>query len=65
MASNNLGLEYFFESLDRWGLMDVLLPFLLVFAVVFGILIKSEILGKHKGTNIVVSLVVAGLANFL
>lgn len=45
-------MSVFRESLvffDQIGLYDVVLPFLLVFTLVFGILEKSKILGTEKG----------------
>src|SRR3990167_9318401 len=53
-------LENFFRSLDTWGLTDVLLPFLLVFTIVFAVLQKSHILGQgKKNYNVIVALVLA------
>jgi hypothetical protein len=47
-------------SLEAWGLMDVLLPFLLIFVVVFAILQKTQILGKDKKNfNVIISLVIS------
>ena len=44
------------------GIFDYLLPFLLVFAFVFGILQKTEILGKdNKSINILLAVVVGFL----
>ena len=40
--------EEFFISLDRVGFVDVLLPFLLIFTVIFAVLEKSKILGEGK-----------------
>lgn len=53
-----------FESairyLEYWGLTDVLLPFLLIFTVVFAILQKVNIFGKgKKNFNVIVSLVMS------
>src|SRR3989338_33112 len=48
MASENFALEEFGRALERWGLMDVLLPFLLIFTIVFAVLEKSKILGEEK-----------------
>jgi hypothetical protein len=46
--------------LEGWGLMDVLLPFLLMFVIVFAILQKTNILGKtKKNFNVMVALIVA------
>lgn len=63
------GLYAFGESIETilidWELMGVfeyVLPFLLVFAVVFGILTKSKILGENTGVNVVISIVVGGIS---
>lgn len=51
--------------LNDWAAMGVfsyVLPFLLVFALVFGILSKSQILGDNKGVNAIVSLAVGLLS---
>lgn len=63
------GLYAFGENIEtillEWeymGIFEYVLPFLLLFAVVFGILMKSSILGENKGVNIVISLVVAAIA---
>ena len=51
------------EFLKDFGLFDVILPFLLVFAVVFAILEKTAILGKDKkNLNSIVALVFGLLA---
>lgn len=53
-------LEGFFRALDRWGLTDVMLPFLLIFVVIYAILQKTRILGEEKkNLNVVVAVVVA------
>lgn len=44
------------------GVFDYLLPFLLIFALVFAILQKSGILGKQKGVDIIISVVIGFLA---
>ncbi len=38
----------FIESLERIGFVDVLLPFLLIFTVIFAVLDKTQILGLGK-----------------
>jgi hypothetical protein len=48
MASDNFQLREFGEALQRWGLVDVLLPFLLIFAIVFAVLEKSKLLGEER-----------------
>lgn len=43
-----------------WGLRDVLLPFLLVFVIIFAVLQKARILGEDKKRyNVIVALVIA------
>ena len=60
MATNNWQLVDFFEGLEEWGLTDVMLPFLLVFTIVFAVLEKTKILGlEKKNLNVMVSLVLA------
>ena len=46
MASTSLG--NLAESLQRTGFVDVLLPFLLIFTVIFAVLEKTKILGEGK-----------------
>ncbi len=43
--------------LQAYGVIDVLLPFVLVFTIVFAVLQKSKILGDKKNFNVVISLV--------
>ena len=53
------------EILNQWqvyGVFDYVLPFLLIFAVVFGILTSTNIIGKQKGVHVIVALVVGLLA---
>lgn len=55
-----MAFQEFILTLDRWGVANVLLPFILIFTIVFAILQKSEILGKgKKNFNVMVSLVMA------
>jgi hypothetical protein len=55
--------RYFVDALrdvELWGLSDVLLPFLLIFTIMFAILQKAGILGKDKRNwNTIVALVIA------
>ncbi len=49
------------ELIAQWevfGVFDWLLPFLLIFAVVFGILTSTGILGGNRGTSMIVALVI-------
>jgi len=59
---NNSYLEQFIVRLDQWGVMDVFVPFILVFTLVFAVLQKSKILGKdeeRRKFNVIVALVLA------
>lgn len=47
--------------LTQWqsaGVYQFVLPFLLVFAIVFGILTTTNILGKNKGIHVIIALVI-------
>jgi hypothetical protein len=49
----------FTEMLNQWdsiGVFDYILPFLIVFAIVFGILSKANIFGDNKGVNVILAL---------
>ncbi len=60
MAAQNLQLENFIRTLDSWGLTQVMLPFLLIFVIVFAILQKTKILGENKkNLNVVLAMVTA------
>lgn len=57
--------EDFIRTLDRWDVNDIILPFLLVFVVVYAILEKTQILGADKKRlNVGISLVVGLLFIF-
>ena len=60
-GSEALKLEGFLRTLQNWGLTDVLLPFLLIFTIIFAILQKTKILGEDKKNLNVVVAVVVGL----
>lgn len=48
------------RTLENYGISDVLLPFILVFTIVFAILQKTQILGeKKKNFNVIISLVMS------
>ena len=58
MVARNFRLEEFVRSLERWGIADILLPFLLVFVIVYAILQKTHILGQDKkNLNVIVGIV--------
>lgn len=53
-----MGFGDFMAQLDAWGVADVLLPFLLIFTLVFAVLTRTKILGENKKNfNVVVALV--------
>lgn len=57
-----LGLNFVdtFQRLDAMGLTDVMLPFLLIFSIVFAVLNKAKIFGKDKkNIEVIVALVIA------
>ncbi len=59
MASSAYNLEEFVRILDSWGLTDVMLPFLLIFVVIFALMAKTRVLGEDKKKyNLVVALVI-------
>ena len=52
--------ENFFRSLEQFGFVDVLLPFLLVFTIIFAILDKTKIMGEGKrNMNVSIALIFA------
>ena len=60
MVADALRLEGFVRTLDNWGLTDVMLPFLLIFVIIYAILQKTKILGEDKkNLNVVIAIVVA------
>ncbi len=51
-------MNYTFERLAGWGVFDIILPFILVFALVYAVLHKTKILGeKSKNFNVIIALV--------
>lgn len=60
MVSNAYNLEEFIRILDSWGLTDVMLPFLLIFVVIFALMAKTRVLGEDKKKyNLIIALVIA------
>jgi len=58
MAADAFQLQNLAFTLDRWRVADVLLPFLLIFVIVYAILQKTRILGEDKkNLNVVVALI--------
>lgn len=59
MAAEAFQLKGFVDTLEGWGLTDVLLPFLLIFVIVYAVLQKTKILGEtKKNLNVVVAVIV-------
>jgi len=55
-----MNLQDFISVAEGWGLTDVLLPFLLIFTIMFAMLQKTKVLGDgKKNYNIAVALVFA------
>ncbi|MBW2981088.1 hypothetical protein KY360_06755 [Candidatus Woesearchaeota archaeon] len=58
MVSQAYQLEGFVSTLEAWGLTDVMLPFLLIFVIIFAVLEKSKLFGEEKrNINTVIALV--------
>jgi len=56
---NHYNLNVFLQKLDSLGVTDIVLPFLLVFVLLFAILQKTKILGEDKKNfNAVIALVI-------
>ncbi|MDP7506254.1 MAG: hypothetical protein QF362_02300 [Candidatus Woesearchaeota archaeon] len=50
----------FFITLEGWGMLDALLPFLLIFTVIFSILQKTKVIGgDKKNIHVVIALVIS------
>ena len=47
---------------ESYGVFDLVLPFILIFAMIFGILESTKILGKNKGVDVAISMVIALMA---
>jgi len=59
------GIDTITEVLNQWadaGVFAYLLPFLFIFAVVFGILNKTKVLGESKGVQATIALALGLLA---
>ncbi len=56
----------FADILFQWealGLFDFILPFLLIFAVVFGILSQMKIFNENRGINVIIAIALGLLAS--
>jgi hypothetical protein len=59
MASRAWQLQGFVEAMESWGMTDVFLPFILIFAVLFAILQKIKVFGERRNINAVIALVMS------
>jgi hypothetical protein len=56
MAAGFSNLAYYFQT---FGVLDFLLPFILVFTIVYAVMQRTKILGDNKNFNVVIALVMA------
>ena len=49
----------FLVQLEQFGLLDAVLPFILIFAVIFTVSKRANILGQNKSVHMLVALVIA------
>lgn len=58
-----MGFETLIYALQNWGVMDIILPFILIFTIVFATIERAKILAKDEAKNkkyaVVVALVIA------
>lgn len=57
-----LSLDNLYYQWESAGVFDFLLPVLLIFAVIFGVLTSTNILGKNRGVNFIIAVVIALMA---
>jgi len=57
--SDGFSFQEIFLQWEAIGVFDFFLPFLLIFAVIFGILNSTGILSENKGVHVIVALVIA------
>jgi len=65
MVYGLMGINSVQDLLYQWestGVFDFILPFLLIFAVIFGILTSTNAFGKNKGVHIIIALVIGLMA---
>ena len=57
--SNVRTVPQFLVQLEQFGLLDAVLPFILIFAVIFTVSKRANILGQNKSVHMLVALVIA------
>ena len=48
-------------QLEYWGIIDVVLPFFLIFSILYSVLRRLKLFGDNKSVDIVVSLIMSVL----
>ena len=56
------GIDTILWQLESVGVFDYLLPFLLIFALIYGILSVTKIAGTQKGIHVIIALVIGLMA---
>ncbi len=56
------GIGDILSNLQQLGFFDYLLPFLIIFSIVYGILSKAQIFGQNKSINAIISLSIGLMA---
>lgn len=49
----------FLVQLEQFGLLDAVLPFILIFAVIFTVLTRTKVLGEKKNVHMLIALVIS------
>ncbi len=57
-----VNIESIFMQWDNLGLFSHILPFLLIFAVVYGIIFRMNLFGEQKGVQVIIALVIGLLS---
>lgn len=55
-------LEEVFFTWERMGVFEIILPFLLIFAIVFGILSSTKFTGENRAVHVLIAIVIALMA---
>jgi len=56
------GIQDLFSYWESYGVYDFLLPFLLIFAIIYGVLSYTRIFANNKGLHVIVAIVIALMA---
>jgi hypothetical protein len=51
-------IDVFFQQWEYYGVFDFILPFLLVFALVYGVLSSTRFMGDNRGVYVIIALVI-------